>query len=161
MEDIKDYIKKLSLKTIDELRDVVERYMKYEVDGDMFVNEEAFENAVRAMLKQSGFEVFDKEDVANAIKEISERHFSSDVNRQIPDISIQCREGLVFLELKFKNTPAAYQADIEKVANYLKQGKCVAAGILFLDETRYPDWAQCVKNRKYFYLWRLGKKHLA
>lgn len=145
-----------SLKTIKELSIAVNNFMRYEVDGDMFANEQDFENAVRTMLEQEGFVVLEKHNVENT-RELVERHFSSDVNLQIPDISVQCKDGLVFLELKFKNTPNNYQADEEKISNYLKEKKCVVAGVLFLDEIHYKDWVQCQQNKKYYYYWQLYK----
>ena len=147
----------LEYRTIDDLHRVVENYMKHEVDGDKFRDEQAFEDAVRAILKKSGFEVLEKHNVEHTRELVEEKLFSG-VDGQIPDISIQCRDGLVFLELKFKNTPQKYKEDIEKVANFLRAGKCDAAGVLFLDDTHYPGWEQCKKNPKYYYLWRLDRR---
>ena len=157
MEELSKFIAKGLQKTIDDLCRVVEHYMKYEVDGDCFSDEQHFENAVRAVLAQASFDVREKQDVKNAVESINERCFS-DINRQIPDIEVHCSDGVVFLELKFRNSPQEYQKDIEKVANYLKHGKCDAAGVLFLDDTRRDGWKQCLKNTRYYYLWRIGKK---
>ncbi len=159
MEELSKFIAKGLQKTIDDLCRVVEHYMKYEVDGDCFSDEQHFENAVRAVLAQASFDVREKQDVKNAVESINERCFG-DINRQIPDIEIHCADGLVFLELKFKRSPNVYQEDEEKCANYLKQGKCNAAGVLFLDDTERLNWKQCLKNTKYYYLWKLQKKTL-
>lgn len=157
MEELFKYVAKGQQKTIDDLCRVVENYMRLKVDGDKFTDEKHFERAVRDMLEQAGFKVQPKQDVKNTIASVNEKYFG-DVNRQIPDISIQCKDGLVFLELKFKNTPQKYIEDIEKVANYLRLGKCDAAGVLFLDDTQYSGWEQCKKNPKYYYFWQLKKK---
>ena len=157
MSEFQRFSEKKNLNTIDELCAIIEHYMKFEVDGDNFRDEQHFENAVRAVLEQAGFKVQPKQDVKNTIASVNEKYFG-DVNRQIPDISIQCKDGLVFLELKFKNTPQKYIEDIEKVANYLRLGKCDAAGVLFLDDTQYSGWEQCKKNPKYYYFWQLKKK---
>ena len=59
-----------SLKSIDELRLVVNNYMRYEVDGDKFNDEQEFENEVRKLLKAHGFKIQDdKHNVENAINE--------------------------------------------------------------------------------------------
>ena len=159
MEELFKYVAKGQQKTIDDLCRVVEHYMKYEVDGDCFSDEQHFENAVRAVLAQASFDVREKQDVKNAVESINERCFGN-INRQIPDIEIYCADGIVFLELKFKRTPQVYQEDEEKCANYLKQGKCNAAGVLFLDDTERLNWKRCLKNTKYYYLWKLQKKTL-
>jgi hypothetical protein len=157
MSEFQRFSEKKNLNTIDELCTIIEHYMRFEVDGDNFRDEQHFENAVRAVLEQAGFKVQPKQDVKNTIASVNEKYFG-DVNRQIPDISIQCKDGLVFLELKFKNTPQKYIEDIEKIANYLRLGKCDAAGVLFLDDTQYSGWEQCKKNPKYYYFWQLKKK---
>lgn len=160
MIELKDHIKKSLLKSIDELQVIVNRYMRFEVDGDMFADEQHFENAVRATLKASGFDVLEKHNVENIRKLVTEKYYSK-VEDQIPDISVQCKEGLVFLELKFKNKPQNYIDDVDKVNNYLTKSKCVAAGVLFLDVTQYDDWTQCKKNCDYYYYWKLDKQHIA
>lgn len=147
----------LEFRTINDLRQVVDRYMRLEVDGDNFAKEKNFENAVKAMLEQEGFIVLKKQDVENTQKAINEREFAN-VDRQIPDISIKCRDGLALLELKFDDSPKVYKDDIDKIDNYLKEAVCAASGVLFLDATCYPGWKQCQKNSKYHYYWDLKKK---
>ena len=159
MEELFKYVVKGQQKTIDDLCRVVENYMRLKVDGDKFTDEKHFERAVRDMLEHEGFEVLKKQDVENTNSAVNERDFAN-VDRQIPDISIKCIDGLVFLELKVKRTPKVYQEDEEKCANYLKQGKCNAAGVLFLDDTERLNWKRCQKNTKYYYLWKLQKKTL-
>lgn len=151
-----DYFNTDRQKTIDELYSAVNYYMKWEANGDDFDDEQDFEDAVREKLENSGFEVLEKHNVKNT-QESVRGLFSANVKAQIPDIAIQCAEGLVFLELKFCNTPAMYEADIDKVNNYLKKGECAAAGVLFMDTTRYEDWKLCVKGKqnRYYYYWDL------
>ena len=144
------------LKSIDELRRVVGYYMRFEVDGDKFNDEQDFENEVRKLLKAHGFKIQDdKHNVENAINEAKERLFAGRVEDKIPDIVVECAEGLVFLELKFKNTDTMYNSDIEKVQQYRKLKECAAAGVLFLDEKYILGWLQCQKNKKYYYYWDL------
>lgn len=145
----------LRKKSIQELRQTVAYYMRYDVDGDQFDNEQEFEDAVRAMLEGADFIIQDKHKVENAIKEAEERHFSGRIEDQIPDIVVECAEGLVFLELKFKNTDAMYKMDRLKVHDYVFYKKCIAAGVLFLDEGWRLGWSQCQKNKKYYYYWSL------
>ncbi len=145
-----------SLKSIDELRLVVNNYMRYEVDGDKFNDEQEFENEVRKLLKAHGFKIQDdKHNVENAINEAKERLFAGRVEDKILDIVVECAEGLVFLELKFKNTDTMYNSDIEKVQQYRKLKECAAAGVLFLDEGYRYGWLKCLKNPKYYYCWDL------
>lgn len=144
--------------TIDALRLCVNLYMYNTIDGDKFKNEQEFEDDIRNMLKGVGFKVLEKHNVENT-KIIYERDFA-DVEKQIPDIAIQCIDGLVFLELKFKRSPQVYLDDIEKVNNYLKKGKCAAAGVLFLDDVYRDRWKQCQKNHKYYNYWQLDKKRV-
>lgn len=141
-------------KTIQELRQTVENYMKFQVDGDKFSSEQEFEDEVRAMLINAGFIVQDKHNVNNANKIAEERHFSR-IEDQIPDIAVECAEGLVFLELKLKNNDAMYEMDKLKVRDFVIYKKCVAAGVLFLDEKYRQGWIQCQKNRIYYYYWDL------
>ena len=151
-----DYFNTNQLKKVDELQRTIDFYMRWEVNGDEFENEQDFEDAVREKLENSGFDVLDKQNVKNT-QEVVRGLFSENVKAQIPDISIQCAEGLVFLELKFRNTPANYEADIDKVNNYLEKGECAAAGVLFMDTTRYEGWKLCSKGRQdtYYYYWDL------
>lgn len=142
-------------KSISDLKITVDNYMKNTINGDQFDDEQAFENDVREMLKAKGFIVQEKQNVENAIKEVNERSFSGDVENKIPDIVIECREGLVFLELKFENSPAMYLDDRMKVLDYKKQQKCAAAGVLFLDMKQYHGWERCVANPTYYYYWNL------
>ena len=142
-------------KTIQELRQTVENYMKFQVDGDNFTSEQEFEDEVRAMLISADFIVQDKHNVNNANKIAEERHFSGRIEDQIPDIAVECAEGLVFLELKFKNNDALYNMDRLKVRDFVTYKKCIAAGVLFLDEKYRQGWIQCQKNRKYYYYWDL------
>lgn len=144
-----------SKKYISELSSTIDQYMKNTINGDQFKNEQDFEDAVRKMLKEKGFKVQEKQNVENAIKEVNERSFSGDVENKIPDIVIECREGLVFLELKFENSPAMYLDDRMKVLDYKKQQKCAAAGVLFLDKKQYHGWERCVANPAYYYYWDL------
>lgn len=141
-------------KTILELRQTVENYMKFQVDGDKFSSEQEFEDEVRAMLINAGFIVQDKHNVNNANKIAEERHFGR-IEDQIPDIAVECAEGLVFLELKFKNNDAMYEMDKLKVRDFVTNKKCAAAGVLFLDEGYRPGWSRCEKNPKYYYYWDL------
>ena len=145
-----------SLKSIDELRCVVNNYMRYEVDGDKFKDEQEFEDEVRKLLKAHGFKIQeDKHNVGNAINEARERLFAGRIEDKIPDIVVECAEGLVFLELKFKNTDTMYHSDIEKVQMYRELKECAASGVLFLDEKYKIGWLQCQKNKKYYYYWSL------
>ena len=142
-------------KCISELRSTIDKYMKNTVNGDQFENEQDFEDAIRTMLKEKGFKVQEKQNVENAIKAINERSFSGEVENKIPDIAVECRDGLVFLELKLNDSEPLYIADITKVQDYRKKEECAAAGILFLDEEQYHSWERCLANPKYSYLWDL------
>ena len=137
------------------MRNVVANYMRNVVDGDDFINEQQFEDEVRDMLEAAGFVVQDKHNVENAIREIKERYFSGTIFDKIPDIIVECAEGLVFLELKFRNTDKMYDNDIKKVAKYRNLPECAAAGVLFLDEGYRYGWLRCLKNPKYYYYWDL------
>ena len=149
---LREYINK---KYILELSSTIDKYMKNTINGDQFKNEQDFEDAIRTMLKDKGFKVQEKQSVENAIKEVSERHFSGKIEGNIPDIAVECREGLVFLELKLKNSAAMYLSDERKVQNYREKKKCAAAGVLFLDKEQYPNWVQCETNTAYYYYWDL------
>lgn len=142
-------------KSVSELRNVVANYMRNVVNGDDFINEQQFEDEVRDMLEAAGFIIQDKHDVENAIREINERQVSGTVFEKVPDITVECREGLVFLELKFRNTEKMYRSDIDKVNKYRKLPECAAAGVLFLDEGYRYGWLKCLKNPKYYYYWDL------
>ena len=122
-------------KSVSELRNAVDNYMRNVVNGDDFINEQQFEDEVRDMLEAAGFIIQDKHNIENAIREINERQVSGAVFEKVPDITVECREGLVFLELKFRNT--------EKI------------GVLFLDEGYRYGWLRCLRNPKYYYYWDL------
>lgn len=142
-------------KCILELSSTIDKYMKNTINGDHFENEQDFEDAIRTMLKDKGFKVQEKQNVENAINELNEKNFSEGIEKKIPDIAVECREGLVFLELKFKNTDAMYSEDMRKVQNYRVEKKCTAAGVLFLDEVQHYDWERCIANPTYYYYWDL------
>ena len=153
---LREYINK---KYILELSSTIDKYMKNTINGDQFKNEQDFEDAIRTMLKDKGFKVQEKRNVENAIKELNEKNFSEEIEKKIPDIAVECREGLVFLELKFKNTDAMYSEDMRKVQNYRVEKKCTAAGVLFLgSKKQYPNWVQCKANTEYYYYWNLKIK---
>lgn len=158
MKDDKKYTKLreyVNKKCISELRSTIDHYMKNTIEGDLFENEQDFEDAIRTMLKDKGFKVQEKKNVENAIKEISERRFSGKIEGKIPDIIVECREGLVFLELKLNDSEPLYIADIKKVQDYREKKKCAAAGVLFLDKEQYHGWEHCVANPAYYYYWDL------
>ena len=142
-------------KYISELSSTIDKYMKNTINGDQFKNEQNFEDAIRTMLKDNGFKVQEKQNVENAIEEVNERSFSGELERKIPDIIVECREGLVFLELKLNDPKPLYIADTKKVQEYLDKKKCTATGILFLDKKQYPNWVQCKANTAYYYYWYL------
>lgn len=146
-------------KSIDELRQTVENYMKFTVNGDNFSNEQDFEDDVRNMLEGADFIVLEKHNVENT-QAIGRQLFSENMKSKIPDISVLCAEGLVFLELKYCSTPAMYEADMEKAAKYLEEGECEAAGVLFMDTTQYQGWKRCLRSfrNKYYYYWELANR---
>ena len=144
-----------SKKYISELSSTIDKYMKNTINGDQFKNEQDFEDAIRTMLKDNGFKVQEKQNVENAIKEVNERSFSGELEREIPDIIVECREGLVFLELKLNDSEPLYVADRMKVQDYRDKKKCAAAGVLFLDMKQYHGWECCVANPAYYYYWDL------
>lgn len=149
-----DSIRSKPEKTIADLRRTVDHYMRNGVDGDAFSNELEFENAVRRMLKESGFEVLDKHNVANTNAMVEERHFT-DVDAQIPDLAVLCAEGLVLIEVKLRREESAYKSDIDKTSIYVRKHKCVAAGSLFLDNEYHTGWVRCLANDKYYYYWKV------
>ena len=154
MKNYLDFFNIKPQKTINDLRNTVETYMRCVVDGDTFKNEQEFEDAVRKMLKSAGFTVLEKRNVANTIAIVEEKHFS-DVNAQIPDLAVLCIEGLVLIEMKLRRESAAYKADVNKISQYVGEGKCVATGALFLDDEYHTGWKRCLVNSKYFYYWNL------
>lgn len=149
---LREYI---NTKYISELSSTIDKYMKSTINGDQFEHEQDFEDAIRTMLKDKGFKVQDKQNVENAIKEISERRFSEKIEGKIPDIAIECCEGLVFLELKLNDPEPLYLDDRMKVQDYRDKKKCAAAGVLFLDMKQYHGWERCVANPTYYYYWDL------
>ena len=154
MKNYLDFFNIKPQKTINDLRNTVETYMRCVVDGDTFKNEQEFEDAVRKMLKSTGFTVLEKRNVANTIAIVEEKHFS-DVDAQIPDLAVLCIEGLVLIEMKLRRESAAYKADVNKISQYVGEGKCVATGALFLDDEYHTGWKRCLVNSKYFYYWNL------
>lgn len=142
-------------KCISELQSTIDYYMKNTINGDQFKNEQDFEDAIRTMLKANGFIVQDKQNVENAINELNEKNFSEEIEKKIPDIIVECRKGLVFLELKLNDSEPLYIADIKKVQEYRDKKKCAAAGVLFLDMKQYHGWERCVANPAYYYYWDL------
>lgn len=158
MQNFSDIMRNSFKKSVDELKQTVEFYMKWKIDGSTFSDEQAFEDDIRAMLKREHFEVLDKHNVENSLELLTERSYSGRVEDMIPDIVVDCSEGPVFLELKFCREMADYQADEEKCAKYLKAGKCIAAGVLFLDVKTREGWIRCFANYRYNYLWKLGKR---
>lgn len=144
----------LDKKTVAELNAVVENYMKNVVNGDDFKDEQDFEDAVRKMLSEQRFEVLPKKNVNNITSMVRESQFSN-VDDQIPDIVVNCKEGSVFIELKLRREEADYNSDIAKVKNYLSRKKCSYVGVLFLDDKIHVGWNQCQRNKKYYYLWKI------
>ena len=160
-EVIHNTIKQLQnnqMHTYDDLCSTIEEYMEQSVDGEQFRLEEDFEEALRKFLRRDGFEVLDKRNVKN-IKELCEVKSAVNVDAQVPDISIQCAEGLVFLELKFQRELNDYIDDLRKVQTFLKKKKCSNAGVLFLDNQKnHKEWKMCNKNSEYSYLWAFGSE---
>lgn len=138
-------------KTIQELLDVIDKYMSNIIDGDNFNNEQDFEDEIRAMLEKEGFDVLEKHNVKNTQELVEQREFGA-VEDQIPDIAVQCEDGLVFLELKLRATPQEYDEDIQKVKKYVELGKCKVGGVLFLSEVQRQGWSICQANKSYCYL---------
>lgn len=141
-------------KTIAELLETIQYYMSNVVNGDSFRNEKDFENAVRRRLILKGFEILSNQmDVANAKKTLQEKSYAN-VERQIPDIVVDCAEGTMFLELKYRNTIPMYEDDILKVQKYVEEDVCYAAGVIFLDTNRMAEkenWKPCAANDEYYY----------
>ena len=141
------------MKTIENLRCTIDIYMKHYINGDNFENEQDFENDIREMLVDEEFDVLPKVSVSNA-QTMSEG--VSNVERQIPDIAVNCEDGQVFLELKFCRDNIAYNSDIDKVHNYLAEEESEAAGVLFMDDQK-EEWEPCLANSIYTYFWRLAE----
>lgn len=144
-------------KTIDELYRAIEAFMEFDVEGDEYDVEQDFEDAIRTMLEEEGFNVLPKQDVENTQNSV-EGLFSENVDRQIPDISVHCDEGLAMLEMKYCREPKDYEEDIRKVKNYIVQGKCRYGGVLFLDETPRANWNTCGIDENYYYLWEIYER---
>lgn len=138
------------MKTIDDLENAIRSYMDFDVEGSDFEVEQDFEDAVKEMLIDEGFKVLPKKNVENTNKLI-EGTFSKNVDRQIPDISVECEDGIVMLELKFCREPSVYADDEDKVEGYLKADKCDVAGVLFLDDVMRKDWKTCGMNDDFNY----------
>lgn len=137
--------------TIQELFNVIDNYMSEAIDGDDFELEQDFEDAIRAKLEEECFTVFPKRNVENT-KELVEQRIFGVVDHQIPDIAVNCRDGLVFLELKFCSAMENYAMDVKKVETYYARKKCAAVAVLFLDEkNKRKDWSVCEKNKRYAY----------
>ena len=141
------------MKTFEDLRRTIDKYMKYYINGDNFEDEQEFENDIRDMLIDEGFDILPKVCVSNA-QAMSEG--VSNVKRQIPDITVNCEDGQAFLELKFCRDNTAYNSDIDKVNNYLAKGECEAAGVLFMDDNQ-EEWKLCLANSTYTYFWALAE----
>ena len=142
------------MKTINNLRQTINLYMKRYINGDEFEDEQDFENDIRAMLEDKEFVVLPRVCVNNAQKMVEGLY--SDTGRQIPDITVNCADGQVFWELKFCRDNTAYNADIEKVQNYLAHEECEAAGVLFLDDNK-EKWEPCLGNSMFTYFWELAE----
>lgn len=153
MKNYLDFLGQKPVKTIEDLRQTVDKYMKYKVDGDKFEKEEDFEREVRDMLEREGFIVQPKKNVKNSM--LFEKLYSGDIDNQIPDIVVECKEGKVFLELKLRKDDNWYKSDITKVHDYLTYNKCVASGVLFLHKGFHANWIQCLNNLEYWYFWRI------
>ena len=133
------------MKTIDDLENAIRSYMDFDVEGSDFEDEQDFEDAVKEMLIDEGFKVLPKKNVENTNKLI-EGTFSKNVDRQIPDISVDCEDGTVMLELKFCREPSVYEDDEDKVEGYLRAGVCDVSGVLFLDDVMRKGWKTCGMN---------------
>ena len=145
------------MKTIDELHSYLDFYMTWKVNGDKFFIEQDFEDALREVLDDAGFEVLEKQDVEHANEAVSGRTMSGRVERLIPDIAVACEDGLVFLELKFCRELSAYDDDIEKCQRFLDEEKCAAAGVLFLDDEPRAGWKACRCNKDFNYYLAIGQ----
>lgn len=139
-------------KTIQELLTFIDNYMSQTIDGDNFNAEQDFEDEIRAVLEEEGFEVLEKHNVRNIQKMLSEG--VGNVEDKIPDIVVDCVESLMFLELKYCNTLTMYENDILKAKRYVDEEKCCAAGVLFLDTNKMAgcgEWKMCAANDNYYY----------
>lgn len=153
-----EQLQKMQMHTYDDLCSTIEEYMEQSVDGKQFGIEKDLERALRDLLESDGFEVLEKRNVKNT-QELCEVKSAVNVDAQVPDISIQCAEGLVFLELKFQRELNDYIDDLRKVQTFLKKQKCSNAGVLFLDNQKnHTDWKMCNKNSEYSYLWAFGSE---
>lgn len=151
-------LQKMQMHTYDDLCSTIEEYMTEAVDGEQFELEKDFERALRKFLRSNGFKVLEKRNVKNT-QELCEVKSAVNVDAQVPDISIQCAEGLVFLELKFQRKLNDYIDDLKKVQTFFKEKKCSNAGVLFLDNQKnHKDWQMCNKNSEYSYLWAFGSE---
>lgn len=139
-------------KTIQELLTFIDNYMSQTIDGDNFNAEQDFEDEIRAVLEEEGFEVLEKHNVRNIQKMLSEG--IGNVEDMIPDIVVDCAEETMFLELKYCNTIPMYDADIQKVQDYVAEEETRAAGVLFLDTNKMAGcvgWKMCAANDEYYY----------
>ena len=153
-----EQLQKKQMHTYDDLYSTIEEYMTEAVDGEQFELEKDFERVLRDLLESYGFEVLEKRNVKNT-QELCEVKSAVNVDAQVPDISIQCAEGLVFLELKFQRELNDYIDDLRKVQTFLNEKKCSNAGVLFLDNQKnHTDWNMCNKNSEYSYLWAFGSE---
>ena len=145
------------INNISDLQRSVEFYMEWLVNGDVFEIEQDFEDDLREYLSNEGFDVLDKQNVENTNEAVAGRFFSGRVEDQIPDIAVDCFDGLVFLELKYCDGPALYNADVDKVNKFLEKDKCQAAGVLFLDNVKRDGWKVCRGNNDYNYYFEIGE----
>ena len=142
------------MKTIDDLENAIRSYMDFDVEGSDFEDEQDFEDAVKEVLIDEGIKVLPKKNVENTNKLI-EGTFSKNVDRQIPDISVDCEDGTVMQELKFCREPSVYEDDEDKVEGYLRAGVCDVSGVLFLDDVMRKGWKTCGMNDDFNYKWSL------
>lgn len=144
------------MKSFEDIRQTIDMYMKRYINGDDFEDELDFENEIREMLVEEGFDVLPKVCVKNAQQMVEGLY--SNVERQIPDITVNCEDGQAFLELKFCNDDTAYNNDIIKVNNYLSAGECEATGVLFMDDNK-DEWEPCLANSRYTYFWGFADEY--
>jgi hypothetical protein len=149
-------------KTIEDLRKVVNSYMRWDVNGDDFKvsKEHGFEDAVREKLESENFKVLVKRNVRNTEKLLEEKLFAEDVEGKIPDIAVVFGDKVALLELKYHNDITKYDQDEDKIKKYLPREKCIASGVLFLDYKYHEGWTLCMKGNdaKYYYYWQLLEK---
>lgn len=157
LKDITPLKDMLTSKPLD-LYTAIDEYMQKNVDGKQFAYERDFEMAVRKILKNSGFDIPEKQNIKNTKEDLINEDNSANIDSQIPDIVVKSAKGLVFLELKFQRELNRYIDDLKKVKAYLDEKKCSNAGVLFLDQTEkhFKGWKRCNKNETYSYLWCLG-----